>query len=239
MRCRTSVGAHLGPGSDLDRPKVKMEIIGQQDYSDEELDDLYWYHFSGSPEENTKNMLDAMYSHNFLNDFLLDEDLHIPLFPTTVLEAKRALRCAYDFDGIVIHIKDMSAIKIQLHYLFVGKLLMPNLQNHWHILKKHLKLQTYRGAGFSALQKTYGTVLVFVDGGHFFNLSVLSAHHTHPGVVFMSENAARANAIVVINTVFNVFSNKIKNLPPEQKQRETILKNNSYNLGRMTILKED
>lgn len=36
-----------------------------------------------------------------------------------------------------------------------------------------------------------------------------------------------------------MFAEKVKNLPPEQKQRETIMKNNSYNLGRMHILKQD
>ncbi|CAM4570638.1 unnamed protein product [Leuciscus chuanchicus] len=163
-----------------------MEYHEEQNYIDEELDYLYGYLFSDSSEENTKNLLDAMYGHNFMYDFLLNEDLNNPLYPITVQTSQPC----------------------------------PTIH-----------------AGFSALNKTYGTVLAFVDGGHFLNLSILSAHHTHPSPVFQSENAALANALVVINTVFHVFAERIKNLPPEEKQRKTIMKNKSNNLRTNTYLK--
>ncbi|MGL5591361.1 MAG: hypothetical protein ACRDCF_01340 [Mycoplasmoidaceae bacterium] len=203
------------------------------------MDYLYSYLFSGSSEENTKNLLDNFFAHRFVEGFLRDEDLNVPLFPTTVQQANHAVDLQYDLDGIVVQLRNLAALKQRLHYLFVGKISGPNLQHHWPILKKHLQLEKYNSAGISALTKTFGSVLAFVDSGHFLNVSVVSGDHTNPHPVFLSENAARANAVSAINTVFDAFAEKVKNLPPEQKQRPSLMKSNANNLGRMNVLKQD
>ncbi len=93
--------------------------------------------FFGASEENSRNILDAYYSHDTPEHFLCDEDIRIPLFPTVVEEASETLRFEFDLDGIVIELRTLIAVKAGLHYLFVGRVVGTNLQEHWHQLKKN------------------------------------------------------------------------------------------------------
>ncbi|KAL1254872.1 hypothetical protein QQF64_012933 [Cirrhinus molitorella] len=139
------------------------------EYSNEELDFLYSYLFSGFAEKNTRNLMDAFYHYNFTEDFLKDKDLNIPLFPTTIQQAPSAVNLNYDLDGIVMQINDLAGLKQRLHYLFVGKVCGASLQQHWPILKKHLQLNKYNTAAMSNLFTT-----AFIDGGLFHNLSIMT-----------------------------------------------------------------
>ncbi|MGL5643877.1 MAG: hypothetical protein ACRCW3_03860 [Metamycoplasmataceae bacterium] len=208
-------------------------------YTDEELDFMYGDTLFGAPEENTQNLLDCFYSHDNVQDFLRNEDARVPLFPTTVLMAKEYFRYAYDLDGLVIELNDLTALKARIHYLFVGKVVGPKLQMHWPVLKKHVPLADYNDTGISALTKTFGHTLAFVDGGYMLNLSCMSALTTHPNPVFSTEVAARANATQVINNVLDLFATKLKELPAEHLQRPTIMKTNLNELKTMHILESD
>ncbi len=111
------------------------------EYMDEELDYLYGDVFNGACSENTKNLLNTFYSLNTVEAFLRDEDVHIPLFPTTVTQAKDTINYDYDTDGVVIELKYLMAIKAHLHYLLVGKVVGPTLQTqgrtgHLDVLEK-------------------------------------------------------------------------------------------------------
>ncbi|CAM4652341.1 unnamed protein product [Leuciscus chuanchicus] len=198
-------------------PTMEGNII----YTDEELDLLYGDTFHFADEENTKNLLDTFYMHNNVEEFLRDEDVHIPIFPTVVDNPSETIKYAYDIDGIVIQLKDITAIKASIHYLMVGKVVGTNLQTHWHSLKKHLPLNEFGLAGISALKKTFGHTLAFVDGGYLLNICSVTAEKKHRHPVFGTEVAARANAAQVINSVFDVFTSKLKMLPPKDMQRSS------------------
>ncbi len=213
-------------------------------YSEEEEDDCeqeQQHHEKnvGASEENSRNILDAYYSHDTPEHFLCDEDIRIPLFPTVVEEASETLRFEFDLDGIVIELRTLIAVKAGLHYLFVGRVVGTNLQEHWHQLKKHIPLTDYSAAGVSALLKTYGHSLGYVDGGYQLNMSCVTAEKKYPHPVFESEMSARANAAQVINAVFAIFAEKLKVLPTEDKQRPTIAKANLNNFLRMNVLRQD
>ncbi len=73
---------------------------------------------SAPQRKNSRNILDAYYSHDTPEHFLCDEDIRIPLFPTVVEEASETLRFEFDLDGIVIELRTLIAVKAGLHYLF-------------------------------------------------------------------------------------------------------------------------
>lgn len=216
-----------------------INVTDPSDYTEEELNFMYGDTFFGANDENTKNMLDAYYSHNNVEHFLKDEDLKIPLFPTTVRYPKDNLSHTFDIDGLVIQLNDITAVKARLHYLMVGKVVAPQLQIHWPALRKHLPLHEYDATGILALKKTFGHTLAFVDGGYLLHVSCITALKTNPHPIFHSDVAARANASQVINNVLHLFATKLKSLPAQELQRPTILKTNLNELKRMHILEQD
>lgn len=216
-----------------------IDLTDSMKYSEEDLNFLYSDTFFGANDENTKNLLDAYYSHNDVEHFLKDEDIKIPLFPTTVQNPKDNLNYTYDIDGLVIQLNNLTAVKARIHYLFVGKVMAPQLQQHWPVLRKHLPLAEYDATGISSLKKTFGHTLAFMDGGYALNLSCMTALTTNPHPVFRSEMAARANASQMINNVLHLFATKLKSLPAQDLQRPTIMKNNLNDLKRMHILEHD
>ncbi|KAK2896189.1 hypothetical protein Q8A67_010677 [Cirrhinus molitorella] len=216
-----------------------IDLTDHDDYTPEELDFLYQDVFFGADQENTNNLLEAYYKHNNIEHFLRDEKVKIPMFPTTVCRAKDYLNFTYDIDGVVIELTDTAAVKSRIHYMFLGKLDGPKLPTHWNILKKHLPIHQYSEAGISALHKTYGHTLGFVDGGYMLHLSVASSLATNPHPIFQSEPAARANAAQIINSVFALFVSKLKNLGPEDLQRPTLQHTNFNDIKKIFILEQD
>ncbi|KAK2885211.1 hypothetical protein Q8A67_016048 [Cirrhinus molitorella] len=216
-----------------------IDLTETSDLTEEELNFMYGDTFFGANDENTKNLLEAYYSHNDVPHFLNDPDIRIPLFPTTVVQPHSNLNYNYDIDGIVIELKDLTALKANLHYLFVGKVLANQLQVHWPTLRKHLVLSEYDATGLSALTRTFGHTLGFVDGGYQLHLTCMSALKTNPHPVYNSDITAKANASQVINNVLKVFANKLKALPPQELLRPTIMKTNLNDLKRMHVLEQD
>ncbi|KAL1268906.1 hypothetical protein QQF64_031195 [Cirrhinus molitorella] len=216
-----------------------IDLIDYADYTEEEPNCLYGDVFYSADEENTSNLLNAYYKHNNVEPFLRNEDTKIPLFPTTICHAKDNIRYSYDIDGIVIQFNDLAALKARLHFLLLGKAVGQKLNSNWHVLKKHLPLRDYSAEAISALHKTFGHKLGFVDGGYMLRLSVISALTTNQHPFFKTEVAARANAAQIINSVIGLFTSKFKALGPEQLQRPTIKHTNLNNLKKMVILEED
>jgi len=134
---------------------------------------------------------------------------------------------------------DVSYITAGIHYLAVGQVDGSKVSNHWNPLKKHLNLQRYSVDGIGALRKSVGTVLAFVDGGYFLNLTCVPANPNSVHPMFRSEIVAKAHAIGLINALFENFSLRMRSLPPEDLERPTIQKNNLINMGRMNILEAD
>ncbi len=92
-------------------------------------------------EQNTHGLLKAFHESPGAGPFLRDDDIHIPLFTSVLDRAREEVKYSFDFDGVVILVSDVSYIKAELHYLFVGKLDRSKVSNHWHLLKKHLNLR--------------------------------------------------------------------------------------------------
>ncbi|CAM4428180.1 unnamed protein product [Leuciscus chuanchicus] len=182
------------------------------EHTEEELEFLYGDRHHYADVENAKNLLDAFYNHADVEDFLRDEDVHIPLYPTVVDSSKDTINFAYDIDGLVIELREVTALKASLHYLVEG---------------------------ISALKKTFGHSLGFVDGGYLLNICCVTAEKINPHPVFRTEVAARANAAQLINSVIEVFTAKLKTLPDKEMQRPTVMKNNINDLTRMNILSDD
>lgn len=174
-----------------------------------------------------------------MESFLRDEDVHVLLFHTVSKDAKHTIPYAYDIDGLVIELKDLTAVKAPIHYLMVGKVAGQNLQNYWHSLKKYLPLNVCNNAEVSAFNKTFGHTLAFMDGSYLLNICLITVEKQHPHPVFHTEVAARANAAHVINQVFHVFASNFKALTPEDLMRPTVFKTNMNELGRMNIVGDD
>lgn len=108
---------------------------------------------------------------------------------TVVDNPSETIKYAHDIDGIVIQLKDITAVKASIHYLMVGKVVGNNLQTHWHSLKKHLPLNEFGQAGISALKKTFGHTLASVDRGYLLNICCVTAEKMHPHPVFGTDAA--------------------------------------------------
>ncbi|XDV29071.1 hypothetical protein PO909_032246 [Leuciscus waleckii] len=195
--------------------------------------------FDVASRENTKGLLTSYFSFRHTEEFLRNDSVQVPLFASIVDDASESLYYSYDFDRIVVQLVDVSYITAGLHYLFVGKVDGSKVCNHWHLIKKHLDLQHYSADGVSALRKSVGIVLAFVDGGYFLNLTCVPANPNSAHPLFKSEMVVKAHAIGLINALFSNFSLRLRSLSPQDLERPTIQKNNLTNLGRMNILHGD
>lgn len=195
--------------------------------------------FFGACRENTGNLLSAIDRFETVEEFLRDEDVRIPLFPTTVDDSSEDLTYSYDFDGIVVRMSNLAYINAPIHYLFVGKLDVSKLQNHWHILKKHMNLTLYTANGISALLKTTGVVLGFVDGGYFLNVScrAKTADNAHP--FFENDQRVRVHALGLLNALLCNFYHRLRACSPEDLERPTMMKNDLTNLKKLSIVRSD
>ncbi|RXN12504.1 hypothetical protein ROHU_001361 [Labeo rohita] len=154
-------------------------------------------------------------------------------------DASLSFKYTYDFDGIVVELSGVSCLKAGLHYLFVGNVDGSRVASHWHLLKKHLDLSLYTAESVNALKKSVGIVLAYVDGGYFLNASCLPVNPNRAHPMFRIEMMAKAHAIGLLNALFHHFCNRLRNVPPADLERPSIMKTNLSNPGRMNILHED
>lgn len=165
----------------------------------------------------------------------VDSPQHIPIF-ATVLNTKENVYYTYDFDGVVVQLNNISCLTAEIHFLFLGKVNPSKVINHWHILKKHLRLGCFSAEGVRALHRSMGTVLSWVDGGYFLNISLIPAdpNNTHP--MFRSDLMAKAHAVGMIDALYDNFLNRLKRLSPSDSSRPTIMKNDLGNLTKLNVL---
>lgn len=189
--------------------------------------------------ENTKGLMSSYFRFRTTEQFLRDESVYVPLFPTVADDAAESLQYSYDFDGIVVHLADVSCVTAGIHYLFARKVDGSKVCNHWHILKKHLYLKKYSADGISALRKSVGVVLGYIDGGYFLNLTCVPANPNSAHPMYKSQMVVKAHAIGLINAVFNNLSLRLRSVSPEDLERPTLQKTNLSTLGRINILNVD
>lgn len=191
--------------------------------------------FSVVSKQNTNGLVKEFYECPRVPMFLRDDDVHIPIFTSVVESTGEEMKYTFDLDGIVVLLRDVSCIKVGLHYMSVGKVDGSKVWNHWHILKKHVNLRWYPPDGVNALYKSMGIVLALVDGGYFLNMTCVPNNLDRAHPLFKNELTVKAHAIAVINTVFQSFAQRLKMLSPKDLERPSI-KNNLSNLTRMNIL---
>lgn len=139
----------------------------------------------------------------------------------------------------VIHLDNVSCLKAGLHYLLVAKVDPSKVVNHWHILRKHLDLTVYTAEGVKSFLRAMGSVLAFVDGGYFLNISCVPVDPNNCLPMFRRDLMAEAHAIGMINAVFKNFTAQLKGLPPRNLARPSVMKNDLGNLTRMNVLAGD
>ncbi|CAM4549396.1 unnamed protein product [Leuciscus chuanchicus] len=174
-----------------------------------------------------------------VSEFLSTDSPPIPIFATVLDKACEVVRYSYDFDGVVIHLEDMSCLKAGLHYLFVGKVDPSKVINHSHILRKHVDLTAYTAEGVMSFRRSMGSVLAYVDGGYFLNISCVPVDPNNTAPMFRSDIMAKAHAIGMINAVYSNFTARLKGLPPRDLARASIMKNDLGNLTKMNVLAGD
>ncbi|MGL5292873.1 MAG: hypothetical protein ACRC9V_03665, partial [Aeromonas sp.] len=189
--------------------------------------------------ENATNVLEAYLKAENVDQFLRDEDMYVPIFPSMVLSCQDFLICDYDLDGVVIELLDLACLNVGLYYLFVAPVTVHNVQNHWHILKKHLPLSEWSERGVKALRNTFGMVLAYVDGGYFLNVSCLPADTQHPETLFGTCLVAKVYAVGLINSVLRLFRAKLVTLSQEDMSRPSVFKADLFNMSKLNIVADD
>lgn len=73
--------------------------------------------FLEATKDNSATLLGIFQSCNDVQDFLTDENIRIPLHATAVTEPDESLEFTFDFDGVVIEVTSLAAVKLRVHYL--------------------------------------------------------------------------------------------------------------------------
>jgi len=60
--------------------------------------------FDVAASENTEGLLNSYFRCRYVEEFLTDESVHVPLFSSIVDDASESLHYSYDFDGVVVQI---------------------------------------------------------------------------------------------------------------------------------------
>lgn len=190
-------------------------------------------------KNNSEFLTRLFYSHASMDDFLEDEDLHLPVHPTNVtpLEREVLIERTYDIDGMVVELKSLRALKNPLHYLLLKIIGLHSLSSVYHLLKKHLSLSEYSNNGLKCLKNIQGLHIGYMNG---WRISVCLLPRSFNGTNTM-ENIERTRNVCLeyFQNVQSKFVNCLQNLSPEDMNRPTIKKNCLSDTSSMNILPQD
>lgn len=112
-------------------------------------------------EDNTQSFLDLIRQFKTLENFLFDDSIHLSVSPTTVtnLEQRLYLDYAFDIDGVVVELEELSGLKLPVSYLSFPKPSKVTMRPVFHLLKKHIRSNTYSRLGFRCFQLSKGLLL--------------------------------------------------------------------------------
>ncbi|XP_025760147.1 uncharacterized protein LOC112844734 [Oreochromis niloticus] len=103
--------------------------------------------------ENMKGLADAFATSQSVEDFLLDPNIFIPLQATTVEESMKLVWSIFDYDGVVVELKNLKGLHIPFSRLNMAPFKMHQLKNSWHTIKKHFDLSKVSVEGLKVLRK--------------------------------------------------------------------------------------
>lgn len=112
-------------------------------------------------EDNTQSFMVLIRPFKTIDDFLCDDSIHLSVSPTTLtnLEQHLHLDYAFDIDGVVVELEGLSGLKLPVSYLTFPKPTKVTMRPVFHLLKKHIKSNTYSRLGFSCFQLSKGLLL--------------------------------------------------------------------------------
>lgn len=166
---------------------------------------------------------------------MLDDELHVPVHRTAV--NAECLKYSYDIDGIVIELSEIGGVVVELNYMSLPELRGNILQNHFHYLKKHIKLSQCSDLVVRALHNCCGWSVSQIDGEYFLNLTVLPTQSLPVNSMFTCGEYVKVKSAEILNRVIENL--RLKELCPCNMARPTIAKTDFGNLACMNVLLPD
>ena len=186
--------------------------------------------------DNTSSVLEPFQKAKSASEFLQDEEVVCPLSAACCDGEMASLEFTFDIDGIVLEVRELSALNTGVNFLSMKWPLV--VAPHYHFIKKHVDLAGLSGKEQRMLKHVHGTYIAITDGGFFMNLTVMPSNVVTDD--FRSDahyGAVQARAIM--ERVFLSFKERVKALGPKDKGRATVRKNNLSDFSKWDVLPQD
>lgn len=165
--------------------------------------------------ENMKGLADAFARSKSVEDFLLDPNIFIPLQATTVEDPTRLVRSKFDYDGVVVELKNLKGLHIPFSRLNMARFKMHQLKNSWHTIKKHFDLSKVSVEGLKVLRKVRGFDFAYLDGGFKLEAIVIPKSLVVVDRVCKMPDYLPRHTVDLVNGILTKFVELLKDLPLE------------------------
>lgn len=98
------------------------------------------------------------------------------------------------------------------------------MKNHFFLLRKHVDRQAYSTRGLEVLKHCCGTVIAYVDGGYFLNLTAVPKDPKRPASSLSSKDSYTTAALETLNEVVEHFRYLLSVLQPADMRRPSVVK---------------
>ncbi|CAI5689619.1 unnamed protein product [Oreochromis niloticus] len=189
--------------------------------------------------ENMKGLADAFATSQSVEDFLLDPNIFIPLQATTVEESMKLVWSIFDYDGVVVELKNLKGLHIPFSRLNMAPFKMHQLKNSWHTIKKHFDLSKVSVEGLKVLRKVRGFDFAYLDRGFKLEAIVIPKSLVVVDRVCTMTDYLPRHTVDLVNGILTKFVELLKDLPLEELTRPTLQKTIIHNKGSMNVLPQD
>ena len=215
--------------------KQDKEQRKKEENTDAEEDEVFCV--CGKTNSEMLNMLLASYPS--MADFLSDDDANLSLHSTNVTEQEQdgIIKKSFDIDGLIMELGSLAAIKCPLHYLSLktdGKYV---LHPFFHVLKKHIPISQYSGAGLQCLRNIQAIHISYTDGWRI-SLCLIPKGYGTCNSISNIETARMVSLDFFQRYRENVLES-LQTLSSENMNRPTIKKNSLHEISSMNILPQD
>lgn len=157
---------------------------------------------------------------------------------TTFGEMYCLLQSSLDIDGIVLEIKDLTAIKFPVFYMNILPRGDGSIISLYPVLKKHIDITRYQKESLSLLKKCYG-IQLFSSFGWQVNLGLIPLPNVGSTFDLSSALNYKLFAFQYFSRVKSTFQNLLLKLSPKEMGRDTLKKNSIFNVSKWRILAKD
>lgn len=148
------------------------------------------------------------------------------------------LQSSLDIDGIVLEIKDLTAIKFPVFYMNILPRGDGSIISLYPVLKKHIDITRYQKESLSLLKKCYG-IQLFSSFGWQVNLGLIPLPNVGSTFDLSSALNYKLFAFQYFSRVKSTFQNLLLKLSPKEMGRDTLKKNSIFNVSKWRILAKD